>query len=110
MHQRCYTSAHQLLAQMPGATVSRLLVMYFARLVKQTCVDLVSRPMSVYGAYSTTFAFAFCEQRLHETGYGGKQLNPHFFYGHFSVNIVMTLKSRIHCDGSLKVAEFPKLA
>ena len=59
--------------------------------------SMVSRPMSVYGAYSATFAFAFCEQRLHEIGHSGKQLNPYLFYGHYSVNMVMTLNSTFHC-------------
>ena len=55
-------SRHQFLAQMPKAKVSWLLcigrlvsktdnVMHFARLVKQAGVDLVSRPICLYGAY-----------------------------------------------------------
>ena len=55
-------SRHQFLAQMLKAKVSWLLcigrlvsktdnVMHFARLVKQAGVDLVSRPICLYGAY-----------------------------------------------------------
>ena len=55
-------SRHQFLAQMPKAKVSWLLcigrlvsktdnVIHFARLVKQAGVDLVSRPICLYGAY-----------------------------------------------------------
>ena len=57
-------SRHQFLAQMPKAKVSWLLcigrlvsktgnVMHFAHLVKQASVDLVSRPICLFGAYIT---------------------------------------------------------
>ena len=57
-------SRHQFLAQMLKAKVSWLLcigrlvfktdnVMHFARLVKQAGVDMVSRPICLYGAYMT---------------------------------------------------------
>ena len=110
MHQRCYASAHQLLAQMPGAKVSWLLSWQtslqdgqchaLCTLGKSTCVDLVSQPISVYGACGAAFAFALCEQSLHEIGHRGKQLSPPLFDGHFSINMVMTGNSRFHRDGS----------